>query len=163
MNDDEKYLFDLNGYLVIEGVLTREEIDISNQAIDRYSEKMRIRSREERLDGNSDMLRGTHGRGEFGGLLELESPWCDPFRKMLVHPKIVPYLNEILGKGFRMDHQMFLISMDKGAEGFIFHGSSGPGFDPNQYYIFQNGKMHCGLTVVTVSYTHLTLPTILLV
>ena len=52
MNDDEKYLFDLNGYLVIEGVLTREEIDISNQAIDRYSEKMRIRSREERLDGN---------------------------------------------------------------------------------------------------------------
>ena len=31
MNDDEKYLFDLNGYLVIEGVLTREEIDISNQ------------------------------------------------------------------------------------------------------------------------------------
>ena len=83
---------------------------------------MRIRSREERLDGNSDMLRGTHGRGEFGGLLELESPWCDPFRQMLVHPKIVPYLNEILGKGFRMDHQMFLISMDKGAEGFIFHG-----------------------------------------
>ena len=69
MNDDEKYLFDLNGYLVIEGVLTREEIDISNQAIDRYSEKMRIRSREERLDGNSDMLRGTHGRGEFGGIL----------------------------------------------------------------------------------------------
>ncbi|MEC8894621.1 MAG: phytanoyl-CoA dioxygenase family protein [Candidatus Poribacteria bacterium] len=149
MNDDEKYLFDLNGYLVIEDVLTMEEIDISNQAIDKYANKMRIRPREEKLDGDSGMLAGTHGRGELGGLLELESPWCDPFRKMLVHPKIVPYLNEILGTGFRMDHQMFLISMDKGAEGFIFHGSSGPGFDPNQYYIFQNGKMHCGLTVVT--------------
>ena len=34
MNDDEKYLFDLNGYLVIEDVLTMEEIDISNLAID---------------------------------------------------------------------------------------------------------------------------------
>ena len=37
MNDDEKYLFDLNGYLVIEDVLTMEEIDISNQAIDKSS------------------------------------------------------------------------------------------------------------------------------
>ena len=45
MNDDEKYLFDLNGYLVIEDVLTMEEIDISNQAIDKHAAKMRIRPR----------------------------------------------------------------------------------------------------------------------
>ena len=51
-----------------------------------------------------------------------------------------------------MDHQMFLLSMDKGAEGHTFHGSSGPGFDPNQYYIFRDGRMHNGLTVVTFQF-----------
>ena len=72
---------------------------------------------------------------------------------MIAHPKIIPYLNQILGRGFRMDHQTFLLSMEKGAEGFIFHGSSGPDFDPNQYYIFQNGRMYNGLTVVIFQLT----------
>ena len=43
--------------------------------------------------------------------------------------------------------------MDKGAEGHLFHGSSGPGFDPNQYYIFRHGRMHNGLTVVAFQLT----------
>ena len=64
-------------------------------------------------------------------MLNWEEPWCNPFREMLVHPRIIPYLNELLGRGFRMDHQILLLSMDKGAEGFILHGSSGPDFDPN--------------------------------
>lgn len=153
MNDDEKYLFDLNGYLLIEKVLNPEEVAIANQAIDRYRDQLRIRPKEQSLDGGSEALKGDIGRGELGGLLNWEKPWCQPFREMLVHPRIVPYLNEILGKGFRMDHQMFLLTMDKGSEGFIFHGSSGPGFDPNQYYIYRHGKIHCGLTVVTFQLT----------
>ena len=27
-------------------------------------------------------------------------------------------------------------------------GSSGPGFDPNQYYLWKDGRMHNGLVVV---------------
>ena len=147
MNQEERYLFDLNGYLVIEDVLTEEEVALANQAIDQNQDKVRIRPPDQKLDGGSAHLAGDLGRGEMS-LLNLDSPWCNPFQQMLAHPKIVPYLNEILGKGFRMDHQTFLLSMDKGAEGFIFHGSSGPGFDPNQYYIFRDGRMHNGLTVV---------------
>ena len=153
MNQEELYLFDLNGYLVIEDVLTQEEITTANQAIDQNLDRMHIRSRDQRLDGNSAELSGEHGRGEMGGLLKLDPPWCDPFRLMLAHAKIVPYLNEILGQGFRMDHHPFLLSMDKGTEGHLFHGSSGPGFDPNQYYIFRNGQMHNGLTVVAFQLT----------
>ena len=41
-----------------------------------------------------------------------------------------------------------LIMMEKGSEGHTLHGSSGPGFDPHQYYVFKGGKMHTGLTVV---------------
>ena len=153
MNADEKYLFDLNGYLVIKNVLTPEEVALANEAIDKHNDQARIRPDDQALDGGSPELEGEHGRGELGGMLGWEEPWCNPFRHMLAHPTLVPYLNEILGKGFRMDHQMFLLSMDKGAEGFIFHGSSGPGFDPNQYYIFRDGRMHNGLTVVTFQLT----------
>ena len=32
MNQEERYLFDLNGYLVIEDVLTEEEVALANQA-----------------------------------------------------------------------------------------------------------------------------------
>ncbi len=153
MNEEEKYLFDLNGYLVIEDILTQQEVGFANEAIDRHLEQMRLRPREESLDGGSTALRGEQGRGELGGLLNWEAPWCNPFRAMLVHPRLVPYLNELLGKGFRMDHQMFLLAMDKGAEGFVLHGSSGPGFDPNQYYIYRHGRMHSGLTVVSFQLT----------
>jgi len=30
----------------------------------------------------------------------------------------------------------------------VLHGSSGPEFDPYQYYVHKNGHMHAGLTVV---------------
>ena len=153
MNDAEKYLFDLNGYLVIEDVLTPDEVAFANEAIDRHEDQGRTRPRDQALDGGSPALTGDKGRGEMGNMLNWEEPWCNPFREMLAHPRIVPYLNQILGKGFRMDHHMFLLSMEKGAEGFIFHGSSGPDFDPNQYYIFRNGQMHCGLTVVAFQLT----------
>ena len=58
MNQEELYLFDLNGYLVIEDVLTQEEITDANQSIDQNLDKMHIRSRDQRLDGNSVELSG---------------------------------------------------------------------------------------------------------
>ena len=153
MTEDEKYLFDLNGYLVVENVLSSDEVLKANQAIDRHLDRGRYRPQELSTAKDASALKGDFGRGELGKMLHWDEPWCNPFREMLVHPRIVPYLNEILGKGFRMDHQMFLIWMDKGSEGFRLHGSSGPGFDPNQYYIFRNGRMHNGLTVVSFQLT----------
>ena len=61
MNQEELYLFDLNGYLVIEDVLTQEEITAANQSVDQNLDKMHIRSRDQRLDGNSVELSGEHG------------------------------------------------------------------------------------------------------
>ena len=66
MNADEKYLFDLNGYLVIKNVLTPEEVAIANEAIDRHSEQGRVRPRDQALDGGSSELKGEQGRGELG-------------------------------------------------------------------------------------------------
>ena len=69
MNADEKYLFDLNGYLVVKNVLTPEEVALANEAIDKHGEQTRIRSREQSFDGGSPDLKGEHGRGDLDGML----------------------------------------------------------------------------------------------
>jgi hypothetical protein len=153
MNEDEKYLFDLNGYLTINTVLTSNEVTFCNEAVEHHADQICERVGEHSLSGGSKTLKGLIGRGDLGGILGWEKPWGNPFRKMLAHPRIVPYLNEILGQGFRIDHSGLavdpgLITMRKGAEGHLFHGSF-PDFDPYQYYICKNGKIYCGLTVVT--------------
>ena len=149
MNDTEKYLFDLDGYIVVEGVLSAAEVARCNEAIDRHADGIVERSGELSLSGDSTTLKGTTGCGDLGGLLGWDKPWCEPFREMLAHPRVVPYLNTIVGSGYRLDHNAGLISMRKGAEGHELHGSSGPGFDPHQYYVFKDGRMHNGLTVAS--------------
>jgi hypothetical protein len=72
---------------------------------------------------------------------------------MLVHPKLVPYFTELLGKGFRLDHSMFLLGMERGTEGFYFHGGAGPDLNLNEFYFERNGRMFCGLTVVSIQLT----------
>ena len=148
MTDDEKYLFDINGYLLVRGVLSEQEVAACNEAIDHHQHLIRERTGKLSLSGNSEALNGITGRGALGGLLAWARPWCEPFRAMIAPPQIVPDLHVILGLGYRMDHNAGLITMREGAEGHILHGSSGPGFDPHQYYIFRNGQMHNGLTVV---------------
>ena len=148
MNETETYLFDLQGFLVVEGVLSKAEVAAANDAIDRHADGIVERVGGVSLSSDSKTMQGETGRGDLGGLLSWEKPWCDPFRAMLAHPQITPYLNQLLGKGWRLDHNAGLISMRKGAEGHLLHGSSGPAFDRHQYYIFKDGQMHNGLTVV---------------
>ena len=153
MNEDEKYFFDLNGYIVVPNVLSAEDIALANEAIDRHADQIHERTGELSLSAGSKALEGVTGRGDLGGALSWPDPHGRPFRDMLVNPKIVPYLHEILGTGFRLDHNLGIITMRKGAEGHLLHGSSGPGFDRHQYYIFKDGKMHNGLTVAAYQLT----------
>ena len=47
------------------------------------------------------------------------------------------------------DHCPTLLSMTQGSGAGALHGSSGPGFDPMQYYVWKDRQMHNGLVVVT--------------
>ena len=82
--------------------------------------------------------RGTHGRGDIGGILTWPEPWCQPFRDLLSHPPALRYMLELIGNGFRYGNANG-ISMTTGAEGCILHGG---GVDANQHrYRYQNGTM----------------------
>ena len=45
-----------------------------------------------------------------GGMLFWEQPHCEVFRNMLCHPKLVPYITELCGMGYRLDHQPLLLA-----------------------------------------------------
>ena len=132
MNELEKYLFDLQGYLVLEDVLTAEEVAELNRLID-----------ERGLTGPGMEVKEQRFGGGGSGLLDWGKAFCD----LLDHPRVMPVLRSILADGFRLDH-FYGIYMREGTEGLRLHGGSTP-YDPPEYYHFRDGMMYNGLTVVS--------------
>ena len=64
-------------------------------------------------------------RLDMGGMLFWEQPHCEVFRTMLCHPKLVPYLTELCGLGYRLDHQPVVIAQARGMEGRVGGGTGG--------------------------------------
>lgn len=151
MDAYQKYFFDLNGYLVIENALSSDELGALNHAIDENQDRIKIRSAEQSLSRGSKALEGKHGRGDLGGMLTWPKPWCEPFRDLIDHPSVVPTLLELLRDGLRLDHLYGIITV-AGAEGHVLHGG-GTADDLTHFYQFHNGRMRCGLTVVSWALT----------
>ena len=141
MSADEKYLFDLNGFIVVRDVLSKEQLELANAAID----SLELEPSPEYFR-DSIALKGENSSTRLSpreSLLELPKPNCQPFREMLAHPKTTPHLNTILGEGWRLDHGPGLIAMDKGCSGGMLHGN----FD-NAPYFYREGKIFTGLCVI---------------
>ncbi|MBM3263453.1 MAG: phytanoyl-CoA dioxygenase family protein [candidate division Zixibacteria bacterium] len=149
MTEMEKYLLDTQGYLVIKGVLSPEEVKAANAAIDHHADQIRIRPND--LAHGSATLKGTIGRGDLGGMLTWEKPYCDVFRSMIAHPNVIPYLEELLGPEFRFEG-VGLLTMDEGAEGFWFHEGATP-YDRSRNYHYHNGRIYSGMTNIAVQLT----------
>lgn len=145
MTDREKFLFDLQGYLVVREFLSPEEVDALNRSVDANAH--RIGEDGNSVTAGSTTLAGTHKRGIFTGMLTWDQPWSQPFRDLLAHRKAIPYLNAIHGRGWRIDHAPFILTGTRGAEGLVIHGSTAHHFDGSQYYTYANGQMRCGMVV----------------
>ena len=156
-----RYIFDLNGYIVIRGVLSKEEVSACNAAIDK-----KIHSINERLDPLlrnvstklSPMMSGdgNNGRKDLGGILEWGND-SNVFRSILDHPKLKPYYHLLIGKGYRMDHLPFIIAQDDKSEGFSLHGgtvdiATGQ-YNPHISYQCVNGSIHNTLLACSVVLT----------
>ncbi|MEE3039733.1 MAG: phytanoyl-CoA dioxygenase family protein, partial [Candidatus Latescibacterota bacterium] len=101
-------------------------------------------------DPNTAPAGSTYGpvrRGMFTGMLTWDPPHCQPFRDLLAHRKLIPYLNTLFGRGWKMDHSPFMLTGGKGTEGLRIHGSTSRHFDDSQYYVYRNGQMRCGMIV----------------
>jgi ectoine hydroxylase-related dioxygenase (phytanoyl-CoA dioxygenase family) len=145
MTDREKYLFDLQGFLVIKDVLTEAEVARLNAALDA--------NWDQRVDGGlppytSDAIEGERKpQGMINGMLTWPSPHGEPFHELLAHPNIVPHLNTLLGRGWHMDMEPHLFHSVKGTRGQVLHGGY-PHFNGGHYYHYHNGLMRNGMLVV---------------
>jgi hypothetical protein len=148
MDSHERFLFDLNGFLVVEDVLSPSTVAAANAAVDAHQA-------EHVLAGHAKDSEAADGPGTARWDLRGMLGWEDraPFAEMLAHPRLVRLLNEICGPGFRMDHAPTLITQTKGSgsdgRDLGLHGGAQGQFSPSQYYVWQGGKMHNGLIVVS--------------
>jgi hypothetical protein len=124
MTPEEKFIFDLDGYIVIKDVLTRDEVDEINAVTD---EKQRQK--------------------DAGEEVGKPSTWGPVFRDMLDHPKTLPYMVELLGSKVRIDHD-YAIFMEKGQSRGRLHGGDN-GSEGDHWYKYRDGVIRTGLTVLT--------------
>jgi ectoine hydroxylase-related dioxygenase (phytanoyl-CoA dioxygenase family) len=129
LTEEQRYRFDVQGYLVVEEVLPDTLVDELNAEID--SQELPEPSIE------------TGGGRRFGDFLE----WDESFCRLLDYEPIYSGLEEILGKGFRLDHY-YGIYLQDGAESLSLHGGGTP-YAPDEYYHHQGEQMFSGLTVVS--------------
>ncbi len=134
MNEDERYLFDLNGYLVIEGALDVDTVRRMNRWIDSSAEK----------DSK------WHGQPANDKLTDLLT-WGPEFLSLLDQSRILPKLKSILGSHMRFDHD-YAIFLQPGGAGLFLHGGGTP-YDASQYYHVIKDRIYCGLAVAVYALT----------
>ncbi|EKX44930.1 hypothetical protein GUITHDRAFT_71713 [Guillardia theta CCMP2712] len=156
MTAQEKYLFDLQGFLVVRGVLSKDEVREANEAIDAHADQFQSRTDDHLRNakmGSPLAGDGATPRLDMGGMLGWPAPYSNVYRKLLAHPRLVPYLNQLCGEGYRLDHMPLVIASEKGAEGFSLHGgtiNADGNYVPYLAYHFSHGKMYNNLLACSV-------------
>jgi len=134
MTPEQRFLFDLQGYLVVPGVLAPERVA-------RMVSDMESHSVGEDTNG--------WNTSRFHSFLS----WGEEWRNLIDEPQILPILSELLGPKFRLDHA-YGMAMCAGQkdEGEGLHHSAGT-FSHGCYYVTHGDKMHNGLVVVSYALT----------
>jgi Phytanoyl-CoA dioxygenase (PhyH) len=126
--DEDRYLIDIQGYLTVPDALSPEMIDKLNEAVD----EMVARD----MGGHETARR-------WGDLL----PRSQSFRDLIDNPRILPFLEDLLGPKLRLDHEYIdVIRSGLGPIGARLHGGATP-FNSAQYYWSGDGRLHSGLLV----------------
>ena len=123
----QKYLFDLQGYLVIENALSSDEVAELNELFD------------------AQQLPPPHESARFGsapdgsGFLDYGKPYCD----LLDHESVMPVLRFRLGDAFRLD-RLYGMQQEKGMKRGHLHSDYGASVHTSgaQPGVFHHPRMH---------------------
>jgi Phytanoyl-CoA dioxygenase (PhyH) len=134
MHDEEKYEFDLNGYLIIKQAIPADAVERMNSYID------------------TQAVTDTRFHGQPGNdkLTDLFT-WSPDFLGLLDNPALLPRLKTILGSHMRFDHD-YAILLQPGGSGLFLHGGGTP-YDASQYYHVIKDRIFCGLVVAAYALT----------
>lgn len=143
LTERELYRFDLEGAIVIPGILSDVEVEAANAALDANADRAHVMEDE---TFGAKALAGER-RTAYDGMLTWDKPHCDPFRSMIAHPKVMPYLDDLLGAGWHLDHAPNVFEFTKGTEGHALH--LGLWWNhPGIWFDTTSGRIRSGLLVV---------------
>jgi hypothetical protein len=129
MDERQRYLFDLQGWITIPGALRPDQLASLNATFD------------EQIKAN---VAADATSWRFGDVIEWGPDWLN----LIDNEPVLPTLEAILGPGFRLDHDYAdLIRRGKGPIGTMLHGGATP-FDAGQSYAVHDGRIRSGLVVV---------------
>ena len=129
MDEGQRYLFDLQGWVTIADALDRDQLAALNATFD------------EQVAGE---VPADASSWRFGDVIEWGPDWLN----LIDNERTIPTLEAILGAGYRLDHDYAdLIRRGKGPIGTRLHGGARP-FDAGQSYAVHDGQIRSGLVVV---------------
>ena len=143
IDEKEFYFWDLNGYLVVRGVMNEQWLAEANEAVDKFQDRIVVG---EELARGSISQAGT-GRPLLPGLLDLPGPYSEPFRRMIAHPTVVHRLNWMGGSGYRTTGATVFCAV-QGTSGHSLHDGNEP-MTPSRGYYFKNGRSYAETVTIT--------------
>ena len=152
MTEEEAYLFDLRGFIVVKNALQPNQID----DLSRRLETHRNSNLSPILGSDRTILDDDAGAWSAPSLLELGGSYLD----LVNLPTIAPYLTKLLGEGYRLDHDYAKIDskMPEREKTLYLHGGGqgaggpedlvGPSDGGQCFYRYSNGRFFNGLVAV---------------
>jgi len=138
----EKYLFDLQGYIVIKKALSKKEIFECNKIIDILKDTS--------PEGWNGYVHSKGYKGEDGLLLQQIYEAGKSFEKLIDHPSWINHMLEFVGGKGTFDHQHGPLFIDENfvnvrgpGEAVRVHSGNHEGTQ-RAHYRFQDGKFHSG-------------------
>ena len=150
MNQHEKYLFDLRGYIVVRNAITPAQINDLSTCLEMHRDEKNpfFGSDRTRFNANEDLAWTASSMLEWGG--------C--YIDLIDLPTIRPYLEILLGQNYRLDHDYIKIDNSVHNRKLYLHGGGqgaggasdlvGPTDGGQCYYRFSNGRFFNGLVAV---------------
>lgn len=152
MTEEEAYLFDLRGFIVVKNALQPNQID----DLSRRLEAHRSSNPSPILGSDRTILDDDAGAWSAPSLLELGGAYLD----LVNLPTIAPYLTKLLGEHYRLDHDYAKIDskMPEREKTLYLHGGGqgaggpadlvGPSDGGQCFYRYSNGRFFNGLVAV---------------
>lgn len=147
----ERYLFDLNGYIVVKNALKKSEVNACNKIIDKLKNLK-----------NGEWQGYIHGHN-YGGKegLNLQQIYeaGKPFEKLIDHPSWIHHMLEFVGGKGTFDHNHGPLFIDENfanvrgpGEAIGIHSGNPEGIQRN-HYRYQDGKFHCSQVNILLALT----------
>ena len=146
MTEEEKYLFDLQGYVVVQEAVSADLLCRLNRAIDETEELSddEVAKRGFPRDYiSSDNKYALKGRADGAGLGDYGCkilPYGGPFEELIDLPTTIPLVDEMIGEPCRLDAVAFLSRHNHGA--FRFHHGYAE-LLPYSEYAYDNDGFKC--------------------